>query len=57
MMDWLKVYNEADVIPFIKPINKTHPQYYPDEINMLMEAVSIPGISMMYGLNNSLKMK
>ena len=31
MMDWLKVYNEADVIPFIKAINKTHQQYYSDE--------------------------
>ena len=57
MMDWLKVYNEADVIPFIKAIDKTRLQYYPNEIDMLKDVVSIPGISMTYVLNKSLKMK
>ena len=57
MMDWLKVHNEANVIPFIEAVNKTRKQYYPDEINMLNDAVSIPGISMTYILNKSLKMK
>ena len=32
MMDWLKVHNEADIIPFIKAIDKTCKQYYPDEL-------------------------
>ena len=54
MMDWLKDYNETDVILFV---DKTRKQYYPDEINMLKDAVSIPGILMMYVLNKSLKMK
>ena len=57
MMDWLKVYNEADVIPFIKAINKTSKQYYPDEIDMLKDAVSIPGRSMTLVLNKSLRIK
>ena len=57
MMDWLRVYNVADVIPFIEAVNKTHKRYYPDEINMLKDAVSIPGISMTYVLNKALKMK
>ena len=35
MMDCLKVCNEADIIPFIEAVDKTHKQYYPDEINML----------------------
>ena len=48
MMDWLKVYNEADIILFIKAINKTHKQCYPDKIDMLKDAVSIPGILMTY---------
>ena len=51
MMDWLKLYNEADVVPFIEAIDKTCKQYYPDEIDMLKDTVSIPGISMTYALN------
>ena len=57
MMDWMKVYNEADVVPFVKAIDKTHKQCYPDDIDMLKDAVSIPGTSMVYVLNKSLKMK
>ena len=57
MMYWLRVYNEADVIPFIEAADKTRKQYYPDEIDMLKDTVSIPGISMTYVLNKALKMK
>ena len=57
MIDWLRVYNEADVIPFIEAVNKTRNQYYPNEIDMLKDAISIPGISMTYVLNKALKMK
>ena len=57
MMDWLREYNLADVIPFIEAVDKTRKQYYPDEIDMLKDAVSIPGISMNYVLNKALKMK
>ena len=57
MIDWLRVYNEADVIPFIAAVDKTCKQYYPDEIDMLKDAVSIPGISMTYVLNKALKVK
>ena len=32
-------------------------KYYPDEIDLLKDAVSIPGISMMYVLNEALKRK
>ena len=57
MKDWLKEYNLADVKPFIEALEKTREQYYPDEIDLLKDAVSIPGISMMYVLNEFLKRK
>ena len=57
MKDWLKEYNLADVKPFIEALKKTREQYYPDEIDLLKDAVSIPGISMMYVLNEALKRK
>ena len=57
MKDWLKEYNLADVKPFIEALEKTREQYYPDEIDLLKDAVSIPGISMNYVLNKASKMK
>ena len=57
MKDWLKEYNLADVKPFIEALEKTREQYYPDEIDLLKDAVSIAGISMMYVLNEALKRK
>ena len=57
MKDWLKEYNLADVDPFIEALEKTREQYYPEEIDLLKDAVSIPGISMTYVLNKALKMK
>ena len=49
-------YNEADIISFIEAVDKTRRQYYPGEIDMLKDVVSIPGISMTYVLNKSRKM-
>ena len=57
MEDWLEEYNLADVKPFINALEKTREQYYPDEIDLLKDAVSIPGISMNYVLNKAFKMK
>ena len=57
MEDRLEEYNLADVKPFINALEKTREQYYPDEIDLLKDAVSIPGISMNYVLNKALKMK
>ena len=54
MGDWLRVYNAADIVPFIEGFRKMAGQYYPDKINVCKDAVSIPGISMTYILNNSL---
>ena len=55
MGDWLQVYNISDVVPFIEALSKLAEQYYPDKINVSKDAVSIPGISMMYVLNKSLE--
>ena len=57
MEDWLQEYNLADVTPFIQALEKTREQYYPDEIDLLKDAVSIPGISMTYVLNEAEKRK
>ena len=51
----LEEYNNIDVIPFIEALDKTRKLYYPDEIDMLKDAVSISGISMNYVLNKALK--
>ena len=57
MEDWLQEYNLADVKPFIQALEKTREQYYPDDIDLLKDAVSIPGISMTYVLNEVEKRK
>ena len=53
--DWLRVYNLADVVPFIEAFRKMAEQYYPDKIDVCKDALSIPGISMAYVLNKSLE--
>ena len=55
MLDWLREYNIADVEPFIEAVGKTRDQYLCDEIDILKDAVSIPGISERYVLNKALR--
>ena len=55
MVDWLREYNIGDVKPFIEAVGKTRDQYLCDEIDILKDAVSIPGISERYVLNNALR--
>ena len=57
MGDWLRVYNVADVVPFIEAFRKMAGQYYPDKIVVCKGAVIIPGISMTYVLNKCLEKK
>ena len=52
--DVLRLYNLADAEPFAEALKKTAEQYYPDKIDMLKDAVSIPGILMTYVLNKAL---
>ena len=55
MGDWLRAYNVAEVLPFNEVFTKMTGQYYPDKIDVCKDAVSIPGISMIYDLNKSLE--
>ena len=55
MLDWLRVYNVADVVPFIEAFKKMAEQYHPDKIDVCKDAVGIPDISMTYMLNKSLE--
>ena len=51
--DWLRIYNVADVIPFMEAFRKMSGQYYPDKIDLCKDPVSVPGISLTYVLNKS----
>ena len=53
--DWLRVYNAADVVPFIEAFKKMAKQYYLDKIDVCKDVVSIPGIPLTYVLNKSLE--
>ena len=55
MGNWLRVYNVADVVPFIVAFRKMAGQYYPNKIDVCKDAYSTPGISMTYVLNKSLE--
>ena len=55
MGDWLHLYNAADVVPLIETFRKMAEQYYLDKVDVCKDAVGIPGISMTYVLNKSLK--
>ena len=41
MGDWLRVYNVADVVPFIEVFKKMAEQYYPDKIDVCEDAVDV----------------
>ena len=56
MGDWLlRVYNAADIVPFIEAFRKMAGKYYPNKINVCKDAVSIPDISITYVLSKSLE--
>ena len=55
MREVLREYNIADVVPFVEAVEKTRKLYYTDKIDMLKDAVSIPGLSMRYALNKALR--
>ena len=53
MGDWLRLYNVADVVPFVEAFRKIAEQYYPDNVDLCKDTVSIPGISITYVVNKS----
>lgn len=57
MKDWLRKCNLVDVKPFIEGLEKTKKQYYPDNNDILKEAINIVGVLMTYVLNKSLQLK
>jgi len=57
MREVLEEYNIVDVLPFVEAIKKTRKLYYPDKIDMMKDAVSIPGLSIRYALNKALTEK
>ena len=57
MIGWLREYNLADFVPFVEAVHKTGRPYYEDGIDILKDAVSIPGVAMRYVLNKLLKLK
>ena len=54
MGDCLRVYNVADVAPFIEAFRKMAGQCYPDKIDVCKDAVSIQGISINVNINVSI---
>ena len=57
MMNCLREYNTAHVVLFVGSINATRQKYYDKDIDMLSDAVSIPGITITYVMNKALKVK
>ena len=55
MGDWLRMHNVAEVVLFIEAFTRMAGQYYPDKIDVCKDATTIPGISMTYMLNKSLR--
>ena len=56
MGHWLRVYNVANVVPFIfETFRRMTGQCYPDKVDVCKGAVSIPGTSMTHALNKSLE--
>ena len=56
MHEVLKIYNEHDVVPMIEALKKTAAMYYPDEIDISKDEVSIPGVAAHYMINKCLKL-
>ena len=50
MGDWLREYNIADVIPFVEALEKEKERYAEYGLDMLRDAVLVPGISAKYVL-------
>ena len=44
----MQVCNATENLPFIEMLRKTAMQYYPDNIDVCMTAIRIPGMSMAY---------
>jgi len=52
--DWLRYYNNLDVAPSLEALEKMRNFYTEKGINILKDAVSIPGVSLHYLLRERL---
>ena len=56
--DWLRYYNNLDVVPFIEALQKMKTFYGERGIDICKDAVSLPGVSLQYllrGVDNKSK--
>ena len=53
--DWLKYYNNLDVTPFLETLEKMKSFYTKLGIDIIKDAVSLPGVSMQYILQGTLR--
>jgi len=53
--DWLEYYNNLDVGPFIEALQKMKAFYSAKDIDILKDAVSLPGVSLQYLLRGSIE--
>ena len=53
--DWLEYYNNLDVEPFIEALNKMRGFYIERGIDILKDAVSLPGVSLQFLMRGTLK--
>ena len=54
-VDWLEYYNNLDVTPFLKTIEKIKAFYTKIGVDIFKDTVSLPGISMQYILRRTLR--
>ena len=55
--DWLERYNNLDVEPFLEALNKMKSFYSDRGIDILKDAVSLPGVSLQYLMRGTLSAK
>ena len=53
--DWLEYYNNLDVTPFLKTLEKMKAYYTNLGVDIFKDAVSLPGVSMQYILRGTLR--
>lgn len=56
LTDWLRYYNNLDVIPVLEALEKMRAFYTERGIDILKDACSIPGVSLHYLLRGSVKL-
>ena len=53
--DWLEYYNNLDVTPFFEALEKMKAYYTNLGVDILKDAVSLPGVALQYVLRRTLR--